>query len=253
MSFSTSPDLPTPQRWRGLSEPTIGRPQAAQRMPGLDALDYSQMRIPKSSNAYVIPPLRNEFSTSPAFAEPRLKRAKPNEPQETSNGVVKRPRSMQQESFVGSPSPLEPDLEPELKKGRFNEETYDATDSADASSVSSVASSRESDVDSNVQEETATNDMAVDSTNTTFASLVFNRLKELCKKHSITIPKGAKKVDCVSLLSEKYPAPRPILEEESFSSFTKEALEEKCRFHEISDNGSKAKLIERLEAFSVDV
>ena len=107
-------------------------------------------------------------------------------------------------------------LQPELKKGRFNEEHTDATDSAD---VSSVSSSRESDIDSNVQEEwcdadaprsreTATNDMAVDSTNMTFESLVFNRLKELCKEHGIAVPKGAKKVDCVSLLSEKYPAPR---------------------------------------------
>ena len=95
MSFTTSADFPTPQRWRGLSEPTIGRPQAAPRMPGLDAFDYSQIRIPKSSNAYVIPPLRNEFSTSPAFADSATSQeGKVEEPKETSNGVVKRPRSI---------------------------------------------------------------------------------------------------------------------------------------------------------------
>ena len=267
MSFTTSDHFPTPQRWKGLKDSTIGRPQAAPRMPGLDAFDYSLLRIPKSSNAYVIPPLRNEFSTSPTFADfqPPLKRAKFEEPKESSDGLVKRPRSTEK-SIAGNASSLDLDLQPELKRGRFNEEHI--CDTTNNGVISSVLSHRESDMDSSVQQQsgvmqmqpadvetTASDVMAVDSTNMTFESLIFKRLKDLCKEHGIAVPKGAKKVDCVSLLSEKYPAPRTrsILENEPYSSFTKEALEEKCRELDISDTGSKAKLVERLEAFSIGI
>ena len=91
----------------------------------------------------------------------------------------------------------------------------------------------------------------VDSTLMTFESLTCNRLKELCNEYDIAIPKGSKKKPVfVALLMDEFSSPLSIMEQESLESFTKEALETKCRNLGIPDTGSKSKLVHRLEAHS---
>jgi len=252
----------TPQRWKGLKEPMIGRPKAARRMPGIDALDYIQLRISKSSNAYVVPHLRNQDTHSPTLidCQPPLKRARLQEEEPKETGSAKRPRDEDDNYInVASGSPLSSDDQPDLKRVCFNEELNlfaaeddAATDTERRGSASVQGSVGETETTTEQPETTATYYVPVDSTLLNFDSLVFLRLKELWQEQGGVVAKGTKKVDLVLLLSDKYPSPRGILEKEPYTSFTKEALEVKCRDLGISDSGSKAKLVERLEDCSED-
>lgn len=253
------PRQPTPKRWKGLNEPVrvAHRPQASRRMSGLDALEYRAMAIPKSENSYIIPPRRNKKGASSIRAglQPPVKKARVEE-EEGSPTVglstsMKRP--LENAESVMNERPISLDGPPEKKKVRF----YDRSELLAARDAVILSPERNGDTGDTTttaaqsQEETTTDYVAVDVTNMTFESLVFKRLKELCQEHGIVVPKGAKKKDdLVALLSEKISSPNHILDEEPYSSFTKEALELKCRDLNLTDTGSKSKLVERLEAFS---
>lgn len=279
MTSTASAHNPTPDRWKGLKDPTIKRPYAARRMSGLDALEYSAMLNPKNSNSYVIPQRRDSNPGSPGsptfedFQSP-TKRTRIEELK--GSGLAK--RRCDEGNYINAAALGE---QPEKKRVRFEEtkkrrggeviretevtvkerteqpeDTVKQTEETaeqlpketepEATSKQPEANERS---EATTQQPEAAEYVANDITNMTFDSLVFKRLKELCQEQGISVPKGAKKKsEFVSLLAERFPAPRLIMTEQPLVSFTKEALETKCRDLGISDTGSKTKLVERLEA-----
>lgn len=244
-----------------MNEPCIQRPRAEPRDSNLDALEYAAMRIP-NDNAYIIPPLREDYHALPSFAtlQPPVKKTRMDE--EVAGTTPKRPRDHRKYVKITSPA-CSAEKQPPLKRVRDgsleemtvameNITTQDAEDVATEvvteEGVETVTSREETEELNNDDSVSAT---PVDSTLMTFESLTCNRLKELCNEYGIALPKGSKKKPVfVALLMDKFSSPLAIMEQESLESFTKEALETKCLNLGILDTGSKSKLVHRLEAHS---